>query len=403
MKITGIKIISHTIHHTPRHKHRDRAVGPLDIYEEYNTDARSKSMPMALERNGDELTGAFIVITTDEGIEGIHGPVIYRAQLLVAVEGLAKHIVGRDPLETRLLWDIMSRFERHSRAGLMLMAISVVDIALWDLKGKILGQPVYKLLGGGRGRLRPYASMLGHSTDDLDETRKAALAVKEKGILAQKWFFRHGPASGNEGIKKNLELAFTLREALGSDYELMFDCWMGWNVSYALNIFRELSAVKPVWVEEVLRPHMKDGYRILKANTNIPLSAGEHLYLRQEVVDYLSEGIFRVIQSDPEWCGGITEALRIADLCEVYGTTFIPHGHSLMPAAHIVATMSPEICPYVEYLIHFLEDSMLPFFNHKWLDDDGYITMSNAPGTGLVLDTEIVIRSEEIKGFFFSP
>jgi len=395
MKITSLKIINHTIHHTPTHTHGDRVVGPLDIYEEYNLlQSSEKGMPMAVERNGDELTGAFLVITTDEGVEGIHGPINYRAQLLVAVEGLAPHIIGRDPLETRLIWDIMSRFDRHSRAGIMLMAISAVDIALWDLKGKILGQPVYKLLGGGRDRLRPYASMLGHSID-LDEAKKAALAVKEKGIHAQKWFFRYGPSSGNEGVRKNLDLAFMLRETLGDDYELMFDCWMGWNISYALNIFRELAAVKPMWVEEVLRPHMKDGYRILKANTDIPLSAGEHLYLRQEVVGYLSEGIFRVIQSDPEWCGGITEALRIADLCEVYGTTFIPHGHSLMPAAHVVAAMSPEICPYVEYLIHFLEDTMLPFFDRKWLND-GYIYMGNTPGTGLVINSEILVRSEEV-------
>jgi len=400
MKITGIKIINYTIPHTRFYDHSGSVVGPLDIYDEYRSGKRSKSIPMALKHKDNELTGAFLVITTDEGIEGIHGPLEYRAQLLVAVESLSVHIVGRDPLENRLIWDIMSRFDRHSRSSIMLMAISTVDIALWDLKGKILGQPVYKLLGGGRNRLRPYASMLGHSLE-LKEAREAALRVKEMGIPAQKWFFHYGPSSGNEGVRKNLELAFMLRDTLGDDYDLMFDCWMGWNVSYALTVFRELTAVNPMWVEEVLRPQMMDGYRILKANTDIPLSAGEHLYLRQEVVSYLHDGIFRVIQSDPEWCGGITEALRIADLCEVYGTTFIPHGYSLVPAANIVAAMPPDTCPYVEYLIQHLEDSILPFSKKKWLDDNGYIILDETPGLGFELDMERISHSEEVKGFYF--
>jgi L-alanine-DL-glutamate epimerase-like enolase superfamily enzyme len=277
----------------------------------------------------------------------------------------------------------------------MMMAISAVDIALWDLKGKILGQPVYRLLGGGRGRVRPYMSALGFSTEP-DAAREKALQIRDMGINAQKWFFRHGPSSGTAGIRKNLDMAFALRDALGPDYELMFDCWMGWDVAYARTMFRELEAVHPMWVEEVLRPHMEDGYRRLKAETSIPLSAGEHLYTRMEVNGYLRDGVFDVMQSDPEWCGGITEAMKIGDLCEVYQTTFIPHGHALMPALHVVASMPPDISPYCEYLLAIMEKKNA-FYRTDRLGADGFITLNETPGLGEDLDTDRIVGTTRVR------
>jgi L-alanine-DL-glutamate epimerase-like enolase superfamily enzyme len=345
------------------------------------------------------MTGAFLAVTTDEGIEGLHGPIVYRSQLMTAADGLAHHLIGRDPLETRLLWDVMSRFDRHSRAGINLMAISTTDIALWDLKGKILGQPVYKLLGGGRRRIRPYVSTLGFSAEPKQAAEKA-MEIKAMGVNAQKWFFKYGPNAGASGMRKNLDLAFALREALGQDYELMFDCWMGWTISYAKMIFHELECVRPVWVEEILRPHMQDGYRTLKEQTSIPLSAGEHLYTRMEVNPYLQQGVFDVMQSDPEWCGGITEALRIADLCEMYGVTFIPHGHALMPAMNVVASMPPDVCPYCEVLLHSI-GGKTAFFKTNRLQSDGWLEMADEPGIGETLDMERIVGVEAIHEFTF--
>ena len=391
MKITGLRVVRHYINYKPRFACGERTSRPLDVYEEYNYTAEFFEKGDAPEK---ERSADFLVITTDEGLEGIHGPIEYRAQLITAVEGLSEHIIGRDPLENRMIWDIMSRFERHARSGIMMMAISAIDIALWDLKGKILGQPVYKLLGGGRKRLRPYASTLGFSVEP-DIAKRLALEVKAMGIRAQKWFFRYGPGDGQEGMRKNLNLAFALREALGEDYELMFDCWTGWSVSYANRMFKELEAVRPMWVEEVLRPQMTDAYRRLRGLSPVTLSAGEHLYTRMEVNTYLREGIFGVMQSDPDWCGGITEALRIGDLCEIYGVTFIPHGHSLMSAMHIVASMPPDICPYVEYLLEFL-DYKEHYFKHKRLGADGFLTINEEPGLGYELDFEKIIKSEDV-------
>ena len=402
MTIKSLHIEKRTCRFEPMFKSEERSVGPLDIYEEYNDDSRNRYMKSASSASNGNVTALFLVITTDEGISGEYGPIENRAEILTITDGIAQHLIGRDPLENRMLWDIISRFDRHSRSGIMMMAISSVDIALWDLKGKILGMPVYKLLGGGRHKLKPYVSMLSFSVEP-DKAKEKALWVKEMGIAAQKWFFRYGPADGASGMRKNLELAFALRNALGEGYELMFDCWMGWTVSYAKAMLRELEQVRPAWVEETLRPHMLDGYRSLSQSTSVPLAAGEHLYTRMEVNTYLKENIFSVIQSDPAWCGGITEALRIGDLCELYGTTFIPHGHTLMPALHVAAALPPDICPYCEYLLNFMNQKNA-FFKHNLTGiekEDGYISMNETPGIGDIIDEERLVSCEIVRGFEF--
>lgn len=145
---------------------------------------------------------------------------------------------------------------------------------------------------------------------------------------------------------------------------------------------------------------MADGYRKLKEETSIPLSAGEHLYTRMEVNGFLRDGSLDVMQSDPVWCGGITEALRIADLCEMYGVTFIPHGHSLLPAMHVVAAMPPDTCPYCEYLLNFM-DKKCAFFAHNRLGGDGWLTINDTPGLGEEIDMERLLASETINEFTF--
>jgi len=174
---------------------------------------------------------------------------------------------------------------------------------------------------------------------------------------------------------------------------------MGWTVNYARKMFHELEDIKPVWVEDILRSHMIDGYRHLRDSTNIPLAAGEHIYTRMEVNTYLRENIFSVMQSDPVWCGGITESIKIADLCEMYGVTFIPHGHALMPAMHVVSSMPPDTCPYCEYLLLHMEYKNV-FFKPMPIED-GYISMNNTPGLGEELDEEKILSTEIIKSFEF--
>ena len=397
MKITGIKLVKRTCRFESRYKGGTRQANQIDVYREYAEEARLVR-PAHPQESG-KRSGYFIEIDTDEGFTGQYGVIESRPELFTIMDGLKDYLIGRNPLENRLLWDLMSRYDRHSRSGLMMMAISALDIALWDLKGKILAQPVYKILGGGRSKVRPYISTLGFSVEPED-AKKRALEIKAMGIKAQKWFFRYGPMDGGEGVRKNLDMAFAVREALGENYELMFDCFMGWTVNYARKMFYELEKVRPVWVEDILRSHMTDAYIQLRKSTSIPLAAGEHLYTRMEVNTYLKENVFAVMQSDPVWCGGITEALRIADLCEMYGVTFIPHGHSLMPAVHTVASMPADTCPYCEYLIVPM-DSKNAFFKSRQIDSEGFIALNETPGLGEELDEERILSAEVIRSFEF--
>lgn len=405
MKITGVRIENLKIKYDPIYPIEDRVVGQLDAYEEYAKTGRNlgiydrrASLRPAGEVTDGVYNGCFVVISTDEGIEGWHGPVEYRAQLMVVIDGLASHLIGRDPLENRMIWDIISRFERHSRSGIMMMAISTVDNALWDLKGKILGQPVYKLLGGGRNSLKPYVSALGFSTEPERVRERAAMIKNDLHIGAQKWFFPYGPASGLEGMKKNIAMAQALRETVGDDYPIMFDCWMGWDIPYAKKMFRELEPLHPSWIEEVLRPHYIEAYKHLRQDTNIPLSGGEHLYTRMEVEPLLRKNIFDIVQSDPEWCGGITEAVRVGELCDLFGVKYIPHGHQLMPCLHTVASMAPDVSPYVEYLLNSIYRKTI-FYKRNPLGADGLITLNETPGLGQDIDWDRVISHEQLTNF----
>src|SRR5262249_42665384 len=142
--------------------------------------------------------------------------------------------LGQDPRASERIWDLLYRSAVHGRKGVVMQALSALDCALWDLKGRWVGQPLYRLLGGPtRAELPCYASALGYAI----EPERAAARAKElqaQGFKAQKWFFRHGPARGREGLRENVELVEALREAIGPDDDLMLDCWMSFDVPYTI-------------------------------------------------------------------------------------------------------------------------------------------------------------------------
>ncbi|MDA1258773.1 MAG: mandelate racemase/muconate lactonizing protein, partial [Chloroflexi bacterium] len=222
----------------------DRVVMPIDVYADHRILERS-AMPRVDDRHV-RVEGVFVQIDTDDGVNGIAGPLLGDHLGQIVADRLAPMIVGRDPRSTELLWDQMFRQSPDGRLGDSLMAISAVDCALWDLKGKAVGEPVARLLGGPtRERIPAYASMLSFSTDDLGLVRERAVQWRDKGYRAQKWFFRHGPGSGSDGVDRNIALAATLREELGDGYDLMFDAWMSWDLPYALKMVRRLEELEP--------------------------------------------------------------------------------------------------------------------------------------------------------------
>jgi L-alanine-DL-glutamate epimerase-like enolase superfamily enzyme len=280
----------------------------------------------------------------------------------------------------------MHRAMVHGRQGDGMLAISAVDCALWDIRGQWLGQPVHRLLGGPtQTKIPAYASMLGFSVRDPGRVRARAREYKDMGYKAQKWFFRYGPMSGHEGLHKNVELVRTLREAVGDDYDLMFDCWQAMDVGYVVDLADRIEAYRPKWLEECVMPDRIDSHLRLRERIRIPLAGAEHEYTRWGLRRFIDSGALDVIQPDIYWCGGLTETLKIAAYATAHDLIVIPHGHSSVATAQFSAVQSPIHTPYQEYLVkwnavhqHFLADPLQVI--------DGMIEVPTTPGMGASLD-----------------
>ncbi len=373
----------------------ERLVTPLDVYEEFRHSGRRKNV-MTEQCQSDRLEhdAYFVQIETDEGAIGIGGPVDETVAFLVAKQ-LSPIILGRDPMATEFLWDIMHRSQVHGRHGEAMMAISVVDCALWDLKGRALGVPAYTLLGGPtRTEVPAYASMLGYDVTDMALVRERAQWAKSLGYTAQKWFFRHGPMSGHQGFKQNIELVETLRDALDADYDIMLDCWQAMDVNYVVRLAAAIEDCAPRWLEEVAMPDRIDSYRKIRDKTNIPISGTEHEYTRWGFKRFIDAEALDILQPDIYWAGGISETIKIMALATAADLITIPHGHSTPAGIHVSVTQSPIHTPYQEYLIKWNEIHQL-FLKNPIKPVNGIIHIPDTPGIGMDLDDAQIEREEE--------
>ncbi len=298
---------------------------------------------------------------------------------------MKKLIIGQDALATGRIWDILYRSAVHGRKGDAMFAISAIDCALWDLKGKVLGQPVYTLLGGpAQEKLPCYISTLCYSIEP-DMVRKRAAEFKARGYQGQKWFFGYGPKSGREGFEKNVELVRAARETVGDGYNLMFDAWMSWDQGYTLAMANAIKKYDPLWLEEPLLPDKIDKLAEVRAKSPIPISSAEHEYTRWGFNEVFKRGAVDIAQPDPMWGGGITETMNICTLASVYDVQVIPHAESFAVTVQIAAANPPALCPMVEHLEKFNFG-----WQHFMVDPvkmvDGSITPDPRPGLGIVLD-----------------
>jgi L-alanine-DL-glutamate epimerase-like enolase superfamily enzyme len=302
-------------------------------------------------------------------------------------------LLGKDALAVERLWDQMYRSNRHSRASHYMMAISYLDNALWDLRGRHFGAPVFRLLGGPTQQPVPvYGSCLGFAVEPGLAGRKSA-QLKKDGFRLQKWFFGYGPGDGARGMDLNVQLARALREAIGEDGEIMFDAYQGWDLQYALEWCRKVERYRPAWLEEPFPVADLESFERLARGTSVPIATGEHFYNRWEVEQYLQAGALHYVQADPEWCGGVSEVLKIGHLCSVHGIKLVPHCHNIHGALHLVASQSPALCPFGEYLINHAPEK-LHFLKDPPLTTNGWVTLRDRPGFGLELDAAKIERQE---------
>ena len=297
---------------------------PMSIYPEYKA-TRSLFMPGA-----GGLSGFTVEIATDKGVKGYGQGGLAGGAIVTG--HLAKLLIGEDPFNVERIWDILWRSTMYyGRAGAVLHAISGVDLALWDLLGKALGLPVYKLLGGEtKARIPAYCT-----GNDIEQH----IAF---GFRRLKLAMPHGPADGREGMRKNAALVRRTRELLGPDGDIMLDCWMAWTEDYTVEMAELVAPYRVYWMEECLPPHDYAGFGRLQARIqSTRIATGEHEYTRYGFRQLLEHHSAAIWQPDIHWCGGLTELRRIGALASAYDIPVIPHGGGSRDSIHfILATVN---------------------------------------------------------------
>ena len=337
----------------------------------------------------------YVTAETEGGNKGIYGPIDADAVLL-ADKLLVKKVLGRNALEHEAIWNDLFDSNRHSRGSHYLMGMSTLDNLLWDLKGQIFGQPVYKILGGNRKQVQVYGSCLGFSQEP-EKMQAKARELKAEGYTHQKWFLnKTSPQDGPAVMAENVEKVRLLREALGDEIDLMIDVLFNWDLPYAVAWAKRVEKYNLRWFEEPVPASNLDAFIELSRETSVPIATGEHFYGRWDVQKFLKEDAIRVVQADPEWCGGVSELVKICAIASVHGVHVIPHGHSIHAAMHVVASQSPDVCPLVEYLIGKMDGNYYHFEKNAPRPVNGKLTLPDRPGFGIELDSSKINKREII-------
>ena len=375
----------------------ERLIRPIDVYPEHRAESAQamSQFRFTLRSDGDiDVTAVVCHVETDAGISGMAGPCSVNEAFFVRKQ-LLDLLKGEDPTATERCWDKMYRYLIHGRKGEAMFAVSAVDSALWDIRGKAAGLPLYRLLGGPVRKSFPaYASALGYSIQPDDVARVASGFVAD-GYLATKWFVRHGPLEGEAGARKNLELAAVLRETVGDDVEIMIDAWSSWDVRYAIAMGNRMAEHRVRWIEEVVKADDILGQAEVRRRSATPVSGGEHEYTRWGAREYLEARAVDLYQADTIWAGGVSEMMKIFALCSAYGIPLIPHGGSVPINAHLTAAVSPTDAPWIEYLVQWNEFSQF-FWANPTKPINGHISPTEAPGLGLEIDEDKVTSRKRL-------
>lgn len=363
-------------------------------------------VPEILAINDSAQDALVVKVHTDGGLIGL-GEVDSSPEVIKAIidapkshricTGLAASIIGEDPLEVERLWEKMYRASVwFGRRGAAVQAISGIDLALWDLKGKILGAPVYQLLGGSfRKEIPAYASVLMPHTPE--QAHAEVTMWRERGYRAVKLGW--GPLGLD--LESDAALVAAAREAAGDRMQLMIDLGFypgadletGWDASRVLDFARRVERYQPYWLEEFLPPDDLPGFARVAAGTPIRTAAGENCTGRYEFVDLMDRGKVSVVQPDVTRSGGLTECRRIARLAADRGIPCVPHAWStgLIKAAsmHLIASI-----PNAQFLEYALPDTPMnrDLFGMGVDVVDGRARVPEAPGLGVELD-ETVVRA----------
>jgi len=341
-----------------------------------------------------------VEVEADNGLVGYGNVALApRISKQIVDQYLKPLVMGQDPWDYEYLNQRMGRATHAwGRKGVGMAAISAVDIALWDLMGKSVDKPVFKLLGGRTKEKIPcYYSKLYRT--DLKEMQKEAETYLKQGFTAFKMRFGYGPAHLQKGVVENLKSVEAVREVIGYDNDLMLECYMGWNLEYAKRMLPKLAKFQPRWLEEPVIADDIDGYAELNAMNIVPISGGEHEFGLYGFKQLLDRKAVSVVQYDTNRVGGITVAHKINALCESFSVPVIPHDGQ-MHNYHL--TMSSLNCPMSEYFpmfdVEVGNELFYYIFDGEPVAENGFLQLDDhKPGLGLTLKTEFLDQFEVIE------
>jgi L-rhamnonate dehydratase len=341
-----------------------------------------------------------VEIFTDDGLVGIGNAALAPQVTKQVIDlHLKPLLIGKDPRDIEFLWQLMYRKTMaFGRRGLGMVAISAVDIALWDILGKSAKQPVYRLLGGRtKPRIPVYASRL--YSVELSEVAAEAKRYKTEGYKAMKLRFGWGPTDGAAGMHRNLDLVRTVRETVGDGIDVMADAYMGWTLDYAKRMLPLLEPFQLRWLEEPVIPDDVHGYAELKSYGRIPIAGGEHEFTAYGFRDLLEARALDYIQFDTNRVGGVTQARKIAALAEAYSVPVIPHAGQMHNYHVVMASLNSPMAEYFPVVdVEVGNELFWYIFNGEPKAKDGFIDLDESvPGLGLTINEAALEKFEVIE------
>jgi galactonate dehydratase len=334
----------------------------------------------------------YIKVYTDEGITGIgECSLETREQTVVkAVEEYKRHVIGLDPFDTEKVFYLCYRDAYWGAGPVLISALSAIDCALWDIKGKALSVPVYKLIGGKfRDKIRVYANRWFLGAKTPDELAKKAEETVKAGFTALKW----DPFGVAEFTISNVEMCSVLKQikaikdAVGENVDLLIEGHGRFNQRTALQIAEEIAFYKPMFFEEPVMPENLDALAEVKAKSPVPIAVGERLYTKMDFRSALSKNAMDIAQPDIRVTGGLTECKKIAALAEVNFIPVAPHNihGQIGTAASVHLACSIPNALILEYSVENITWKE-ELFTHQYKPVDGYISINDRPGFGIDLN-----------------
>lgn len=343
----------------------------------------------------------FLKITTDEGIVGWGEPIIEgkAATVKAAVEELMELLMGKDPMPIEDHWNTMYRGGFYRGGPILMSAISGIDQALWDIKGKFFNAPVYQLIGGkARDKMRVYSWIGGDRPADIGQAAKQARdngfnAVKMNGTDEMQYIDSH------EKIDRVLQRVAALREAVGMDLDVGIDFHGRLHKPMAKVLARELEQFHPMFIEEPVLPQNNEALKEIASVTSIPIATGERMFSRWDFKSILADGCVDIIQPDLSHSGGITECKKIISMAEAYDVAAAPHCPlgpiALAACLQVDATCHNAFIQEQSLGIHYNKgNDILDYLSDKsvFSYEKGYVGIPSAPGLGIQIDEEQVIK-----------